>query len=142
MRLWSLHPSYLDAKGLVALWREALLAQKVLLGRTKGYRNHPQLNRFKDSRDPTAAIASYLNHVADEADSRGYKFDRKKILPKQCKHKLAVTNGQVRYEFRHLLQKLQTRDPDLYERLKSVHRIKVHPLFAKIKGGVEDWEIV
>ena len=142
MRLWSLHPSYLDAKGLVALWREALLAQKVLLGRTKGYRNHPQLNRFKDSRDPTAAIASYLNHVADEADSRGYKFDRKKIVAKQCKNKLAVTNGQVRYEFRHLLHKLQTRDPDLYEQLKSVHRIKVHPLFAKIKGGVEDWEIV
>lgn len=37
MRIWSLHPSYLDAKGLVALWRETLLAQKVLLGATVGY---------------------------------------------------------------------------------------------------------
>lgn len=32
MRLWSLHPSYLDAVGLVALWREGLLARKVLQG--------------------------------------------------------------------------------------------------------------
>jgi hypothetical protein len=36
MRLWTLHPKYLDARGLVALWREALLAQKVLRGATRG----------------------------------------------------------------------------------------------------------
>ena len=41
MKLWSIHPKYLDAKGLVALWREALLAQKVLDGKTEGYKNHP-----------------------------------------------------------------------------------------------------
>jgi hypothetical protein len=29
-RIWSLHPKYLDARGLVALWREGLLAQAVL----------------------------------------------------------------------------------------------------------------
>ena len=44
MRLWSLHPKYLDKLGLLGLWRESLLAQKVLLGKTKGYKNHPQLN--------------------------------------------------------------------------------------------------
>jgi hypothetical protein len=33
MRLWSLHPEYLDANGLVALWREALLAQAFLQGK-------------------------------------------------------------------------------------------------------------
>lgn len=38
MRLWTLHPKYLDPKGLVALWRETLLAQRVLAGRTRGYR--------------------------------------------------------------------------------------------------------
>lgn len=43
MRLWSLHPQYLDAKGLVALWREGLLAQAVLAGQTRGYKRHPQL---------------------------------------------------------------------------------------------------
>ncbi|WP_368086417.1 pyrimidine dimer DNA glycosylase/endonuclease V [Nitrosomonas sp. Nm34] len=26
MRLWSIHPKYLDAKGLLALWREGLQA--------------------------------------------------------------------------------------------------------------------
>jgi len=30
MRLWTIHPKYLDRQGLLALWREALLAQKVL----------------------------------------------------------------------------------------------------------------
>jgi hypothetical protein len=30
MRIWSLHPKYLDSKGLVALWRESLLAKNVL----------------------------------------------------------------------------------------------------------------
>ena len=43
MRLWSIHPRYLDSMGLVALWREALLAQAVLRGETKGYKFHPQL---------------------------------------------------------------------------------------------------
>lgn len=31
MRLWSIHPCYLDSKGLIALWRESLLAQACLL---------------------------------------------------------------------------------------------------------------
>ena len=52
MRLWTLHPRYLDARGLVALWREALLAQKVLRGKTRGYRAHPQLQRFREQADP------------------------------------------------------------------------------------------
>ncbi len=47
MRLWSLHPKYLDRQGLLAVWREGLLAQKVLQGKTKGYKNHPQLKRFQ-----------------------------------------------------------------------------------------------
>ncbi|MEN6399799.1 MAG: pyrimidine dimer DNA glycosylase/endonuclease V, partial [Rectinema sp.] len=29
MRLWTLHPQYLDQKGLTAAWREGLLAKKV-----------------------------------------------------------------------------------------------------------------
>ena len=74
MRLWSLHPRYLDAKGLVALWREALLAQKVLQGNTKGYRNHPQLSRFKQQIDPLAAVAAYLCEVQREAARRGYHY--------------------------------------------------------------------
>src|SRR5690606_25027601 len=82
MRLWSIHLSYLDPAGLVALWREALLAQKVLWNETKGYRHHPQLVPFRISTNPHTAIATYLTFIAEEADSRGYKFDTTKIRAK------------------------------------------------------------
>ena len=79
MRLWSLHPRYLDVKGLLAAWREGLLAQKVLEGLTKGYTHHPQLDRFRAAADPLSAISRYLSAIADEADARAYRFDRLKI---------------------------------------------------------------
>jgi hypothetical protein len=59
MRIWSIHPKYLDTKGIVALWREALLAKNVLEGKTKGYKNHPQLDRFKSASKPSDAINYY-----------------------------------------------------------------------------------
>lgn len=142
MRLWSIHPGYLDAKGLVALWREGLLAQKVLQGKTKGYRYHPQLTRFKQTANPVGAIAGYLKYVADEADHRGYKFDRSKIVDEEFKGKLSVTSGQLAYEFRHLLGKLKERLPELYEQLKEVKRINAHPLFNEVRGDVEEWEVI
>jgi hypothetical protein len=142
MRLWSLHPRHLDAKGLVALWREGLLAQNVLLGKTRGYRNHPQLNRFKDSRNPVGAIASYLRCVVDEANRRGYHFDRSKIVNKRIRGKLPVTSGQLEFELEHLLRKLKARDPAMYKVLKSGIAIEPHCLFRKVKGNVEQWEIV
>lgn len=142
MRLWSIHPGYLDAKGLVALWREGLLAQKVLRGNTQGYVNHPQLIRFKNTKNPVGAIAEYLGSVIDEADNRGYKFDRGKIANNRFNGKLPVTSGQLKYEFTHLLGKLKERDPELYLRINKVKRIKHHPLFTKVSGDVEDWEVI
>ena len=56
MRIWSVHPSQLDRAGLVACWRETLLAQAVLSGRTQGYQNHPQLVRFRATAEPLAAV--------------------------------------------------------------------------------------
>ncbi len=82
MRLWTIHPGYLDRKGLVALWREGLLAQSVLLGNTKGYKNYPQLTRFKNTDNPIGAIGNYLSAVVDEADKRGHNFNRDKIINK------------------------------------------------------------
>jgi hypothetical protein len=142
MRLWSIHPGYLDAKGLVALWREGLLAQKVLRGNTKGYINHPQLTRFQNTRNPVGAIAGYLECIIDEADNRGYKFDRSRIINKRFNGNLHVTSGQLKYEFTHLLGKLKKRDPELYKRIKNVKRIKHHPLFIRVSGDVEDWEVI
>ena len=142
MRLWSIQPSYLDAKGLVALWREALLAQKVLQGRTRGYKNHPQLNRFKNTTNPVGAIAAYLRYVAGEADSRGYNFDRSKIAGEEYREKILVTSGQLAYEFTHLLGKLKVRAPELYEQLKEVKKINHHPMFDEVSGDVEEWEVI
>ncbi|MFC1838909.1 pyrimidine dimer DNA glycosylase/endonuclease V [Thermodesulfobacteriota bacterium] len=142
MRLWSIHPKYLDSKGLVALWREGLLAQKVLQGMTKGYRNHPQLKRFKITKNPEGAIAGYLRGVIDEAGNREYKFDRTKISEKTFRGKLPVTAGQLEYEFFHLLDKLRKRDPEKHIELTNVEDIETHPVFYITRGDLEDWEVV
>jgi len=142
MRLWSIHPKYLDSKGLLAVWREALLAQKVLYGKTKGYRNHPQLGRFKKLRYPLVAIRAYLFGIYYEAKTRGYVFDQHRInLSGSTPAKsIAVTKGQVTFEFEHLLTKLKTRDFDRYRKLRKLKRITVHPVFRKVSGSLEGWE--
>lgn len=144
MRIWSLPPEYLDTKGLVALWRETLLAQKVLEGSTSGYRNHPQLNRFKEKDKPLELIGSYLYQIWIEANKRGYNFDQtkiKKILPKGSKRKIKVTSGQLEYELKHLLKKLKTRDNKRYKELKKIKQIEAHQLFKIVPGDIEDWEV-
>ena len=142
MRLWSLHPKYLDRKGLVACWREGLLARKVLLGETRGYRNHPQLDRFKVGDDPVALIDTYLRAVAAEADVRGYRFDRDKLGAVLASDTLDVTEGQMRYEFEHLRSKLSVRDPAYLLSFAETNTPIPHPLFRVIPGGVEAWERV
>src|SRR5271168_2252378 len=101
MRLWTLHPRYLDSRGLVAAWREALLAQKVLAGATKGYRHHPQLVRFKEQADPLAAIGKFLGGLASEADARGYNFDETRILRRKGRMRIEETSGQILFEWGH-----------------------------------------
>ncbi|WP_332672056.1 pyrimidine dimer DNA glycosylase/endonuclease V [Aromatoleum sp.] len=140
MRLWSLHPKYLDPQGLVALWREALLARAVLRGETKGYRNHPQLERFRSQADPVSAIGAYLAAVYSEAVARGYSFDRSKIGSVDAGVQLPVTDGQIAYEWRHLLHKLATRNPALYEQWRSCDEPECHPLFVVRPGQIEPWE--
>jgi len=140
MRLWSLHPSLLDTKGLVALWREALLAQKVLQGNTTGYRAHPQLHRFRQSDEPLAAISTYLWAVHDEALHRGYAFDPAKIALERRLVTLTVTDGQLTFEREHLKAKLRQRDPERFRAFRLSHPIKTHPLFVVIPGAIEPWE--
>jgi hypothetical protein len=140
MRIWTIHPKYLDPQGLVALWREALLARAVLRNATTGYRHHPQLHRFRMHPTPRSAINAYLASVLLEADSRGYTFDRKKVGPVRGQIKLDCTTGQLRYEWRHLLRKLQVRSPDHYLRWRSISAPEPHPLFRIRAGPVESWE--
>lgn len=140
MRLWSLHPSFLDPKGLVALWREALLAQKVLQGQTRGYRFHPQLQRFQRCLDPLAAISTYLWGVHEEAVRRGYRFDAAKIERERQPLRVPVTQGQLNFEWRHLKAKLRSRAPEQYCLARRVQQVMAHPLFVIVPGDIEGWE--
>jgi len=142
MRLWSLHPCYLDPRGLVALWREALLAQAVIAGRTRGYRHHPQLQRFLAAPSPKKAIAAYLRAVYAEAARRGYRFDAGKIGRGGEIAQLSVSRGQLAYEWQHLRRKLEHRAPAWLAQLSMPATPSPHPLFHVVAGAVADWEIV
>ena|SRR5215213_859214 len=141
MRLWTIHPRYLDTKGLLALWREALLAQKVLKGETRGYTNHPQLSRFKSSTEPLGAIASYLRVIQREADGRSYQFNAEKIAPGLFGSVILCTRGQLLYEWRHLKEKLRMRDAKRYSEFENIAEPSEHPIFKIIEGEVEAWEV-
>ena len=142
MRLWSIHPKYLDTKGLLAVWREGLLAQKVLKGETRGYINHPQLNRFKSQSDPIAAIGRYLYYIHRESLNRGYHFQQGKIDRITSRRKMIVSSGQVDYERQHLLTKLRTRDHVRFATIQKIKELDVHPIFRVVKGETAEWEVM
>ncbi len=140
MRLWTIHPRYLDAQGLVALWREALLAREVLRGRTVGYRQHPQLTRFRECASPRSAINHYLMPVYAESQVRGYSFDRTKLGRVTAPQRMVATEGQLRYEWGWLLDKLRRRSHAVYRRHFKVATPTAHPLFDVVPGPVAQWE--
>jgi hypothetical protein len=140
VRLWSLHPRYLDSAGLVAVWREGLLARAVLRGATKGYRHHLQLERFRASGRPVACLDTYLSAVCDEADRRGYRFDRSKLGRHRVRGRLHVTAGQMAFEWAHLLAKVRRRRPPHARVLAQVRDPRAHPLFRVVTGPVAPWE--
>ena len=142
MRLWSLHPGYLDSQGLVALWREALLARAVLRGETRGYTRHPQLDRFRAHPHPRSAINAYLAEVHAEATRRGYAFDRSKIGPVRSVAPISVSSGQIAFEWDHLLRKLAVRSPQNFSQLSGAAKPACHPLFRQRSGPMESWERV
>ena len=142
MRIWSLHPRFLDVQGLLALWREALLAQKVLQGETKGYVHHPQLVRFKISPDPLACIAAYLDVVYRESLARGYHFDKTKVEKYRAPGRMSITSEQLSYEWELLTEKLRLRDVCAYERISGIKNPEPHPMFEVVAGPIELWEII
>lgn len=138
MRLWSIHPRYLDAKGLVAAWREALLARHVLTGKTRGYKHHPQLIRFKLSPAPKRAITAYLLTLRSEAENRGYSF--KSVGKTAAVAPIRVTRGQIAYEFKWLCSKLKKRDPAKLREIRAAKHIRPNPIFRVTAGPIESWE--
>lgn len=144
MRIWSIHPRHLDRMGLLACWRETLLAQAVLAGRARGYRTHPQLERFRAQADPLAAVGAYLGVVAVEAADRGYRFDAGRILQPtpvaEFGAAIPVARGQLDYEWEHLGRKLHERSPEDAARWEDAGEPSAHPLFSVVPGGIESWE--
>ena len=141
MRLWSVHPKYLDTKGLGALWRESLLAKSVLEGKTESYKNHPQLHRFKKLSNPVDAINQYLLGVHEESARRGYNYNKNLMDTRFKKIRIPLTTGQLNYERTHLLKKLKIRDKEKYKQTKMIKVWEVHPMFKIIDGDIEDWEV-
>ncbi|MEX1080034.1 MAG: pyrimidine dimer DNA glycosylase/endonuclease V [Homoserinimonas sp.] len=140
MRLWSVHPRYLDRQGLTACWREALLAQAVVERVSGGYSNHPQLERFRATDDPLAAVGEYLHGVWTEADARGYRFTKSKMLRIRDVPPIPLTSGQLAYEWSYLLQKLAVRTPERHRAFADQATPEAHPLFIVVSGGIESWE--
>ena len=141
MRIWSLHPAYLDSQGLTACWRETLLAQAVLAGRTRGYTSHPQLERFREHPHPLGAACWYLHGLADEADLRGFRYDRRRVdRPPEQVSSIPVTTGQLELEWTWLRTKLAARSPEVLERWASVVLPRAHPSFHIVDGPVAGWE--
>ena len=129
MRLWIVHPKYLDCKGLVALWRESLLARKVLKGRTMGWRHHPQLNKFRTHNNPPVAVNTYLLYILNESRNRCYKFDKRKIEKKFTRTRIKVKRKDVMEEFEVLKGKLKVRDPERYIRLLKIRKPELNSIF-------------
>jgi hypothetical protein len=140
MRLWSIHPCFLDSAGLVAAWREALLARAVLRGATRGYRAHPQLARFRSQRSPVTAINAFLAALYAEAQARGYRFDARKLGRVRRHTRIPVERGQLEFEMRHLRRKLKARNPAWHRSVVAVRVARPHPLFRIRSGGIAAWE--
>lgn len=142
MRLWSVHPRYFDRQALTACWREGLLAQAVIADPGRGYSHHPQLRRFQQTDEPRTVIGDYLTAIVDEADARNYHFAREKIRSTGHPEPLTVSDGQLAYEWGHLLTKLQLRSPNVWEQWRTVQLPEPHPLFTITEGPIADWEKV
>ncbi|MDD5092104.1 MAG: pyrimidine dimer DNA glycosylase/endonuclease V [Candidatus Wallbacteria bacterium] len=141
MRLWSLHPKYLDVRGLVSLWRESLLAQAVLSGKTRGYTKHPQLQRFNGASSPVESLGAFLFHVHEEGLARGYRFDCTKIFkPSAGTGFISVTTGQIEFEAGHLARKISLRKPGRIELLADAQAVLLNPCFYLVSGPIEPWE--
>ena len=64
------------------------------------------------------------------------KFDAENLS------KIAVTRGQIEYEFSFLQEKLKLRDLKKYKENLNVKNIEISTIFTEIDGDIEPWEKV
>lgn len=161
MRVWSIHPAYLDTKGLVASWKEGIQGLNALRnprkpnGKWAMFAHHPQLIRFKRFENPELCLSEYLHFIADEADRRNYNFNRNLILPRldENPYQIWITCGQLIYEWDFLSHKVTCRTgfweygkptingKSTVETIASWSCV-VHPMVVLIPGDIECWEKV
>ena len=122
------------------MWREGLLARAVLSDATLGYRNHPQLIRFRAQPDPLRALDAYLTGVLDESLVRDYRFSAHKIRRVEEVGFMEETRGQMAFERAHLLAKLRVRDQGRWQALLDMDQPEPNPVFRLKDGPVRDWE--
>ena len=128
MSLCTIHPKYLDKQGLISLWREGLLAQKVLNGEVNIQLNSPLWEKLKKSQNPLRAIGAYLSFVAAEGARRGYKFSHEKILyPNFESYEIKVKPQDLIFEMTHLRNKLKMRDQHKWDEISKVSEVSPHP---------------
>ena len=75
-----------------------------------------------------------------ESKIRWYNFDLSKIESNTEQWIINVTKWQINYEFKHLLNKLQLRDPDRYNKYLNEKNIEVNSIFKIINWDIEEWE--
>jgi hypothetical protein len=115
------------------------------MGKTKGWKNHPQLIRFKNHNAPIHAIGFYLFIIYNEGCKRGYSYNKSKMF--KIVEKVSMINiskEQLAYEFEILKNRVRGRDHtkflELLEFGKKESYPKPHPLFHVIDGKVALWE--
>lgn len=150
MRLWSLHPSYLDKQALQVCWADALQAleyYKQERAYMKGITNdlspyfYPCLDRFRMTGSPIAHITNYLHGLCDESERRNTPFGRAKLPEFTPGLRLKVTDGQIAREEKLLLLQLNRRkQTQLWMDLFVAEYVQPHPLFEIVSGPVEPWE--
>jgi hypothetical protein len=144
MRLWSIHPKYLDASRLNAQWREALLCKACLEDKTVGYLNHPQYLRVKNHPHPHDFINKFLYSIWEEGFNRGYKYDDTKFAICLDFEPMEVTEDQIEYEFEHLQKKLGEFDEQYVSNEQDFNEegILLNDCFLLIPGPIMNFEKV
>jgi hypothetical protein len=89
---------------------------------------------------PLAMIAAYLHGVRSEAERRGYCFDAARIVSPPFHGEVEESEGQLLFEWTHLLAKLAGRAPGLFEQYVKIDLPGAHPLFRIVAGEKREWE--
>lgn len=153
MRLWTIHPKYLDGKRLTSQWKEGIqmmhiwkeIGENPEPAKRLGYVSHPQVRRLSNLLVADSGLISLLLHqhltaVHEESVQRSYSFNKKLIddLAPDCKNapKVYVTMGQVAYEF----ALMATKNNEWSQKVAIDPYMLCNPIFQVVSGSIESWE--